>query len=118
MVSHLKSREFREEFFSLIRNDEIYIKLLSLHLYLLSDRLKHIYFPLSLRKLNEYMNLKKSTLILNSRKFPKRFLYYGYEHFHAHLPEELFFDDFTTFFKKANAQTYRDFSRAFESIES
>jgi hypothetical protein len=36
----MRSREFREEFLSLVRNDEIHIRLFSLHLYLLSERLQ------------------------------------------------------------------------------
>ena len=39
-VVHLHSPEFREEFFALIRNDEIYIRLYVMHLWLIADRLK------------------------------------------------------------------------------
>lgn len=41
VILHLHSPEFREEFYPLIRNDEIHTRLFSLHLWLLSDRLKH-----------------------------------------------------------------------------
>ena len=30
-VAHVKSRDFRDQFFKLIRNDDIHIRLLSLH---------------------------------------------------------------------------------------
>ena len=56
-------------------------------------------------------------MIMNSRKFPTPFMYHAYGAFHSHLPEELFFDDFVTFFKKSNAETYRQFSRSFEKID-
>jgi hypothetical protein len=42
-------------------------------------------------------------MILQTRKFPKDFMYHAYASFHSHLPEELFFEDFSTFFNKANA---------------
>lgn len=38
---HIHSPEFREEFYPLIRNDEIHAKLFCLHLWLLADRLRH-----------------------------------------------------------------------------
>jgi hypothetical protein len=40
IMLHMQSREFREEFLSLVRNDEIHIRLFSLHLYLLNERLQ------------------------------------------------------------------------------
>lgn len=54
---------------------------------------------------------------MNNRRFPKPFLYYAYENFHSHLPEELFFEDFTLGFKKANAQTFKHFGKACEEID-
>ena len=44
-VKHIKSLEFRDEFYKLIRNDDIHVRLLSLHLWLLSDRLKQMRPP-------------------------------------------------------------------------
>ena len=38
--------------------------------------------------------------------------------FHSHLPEELFYDDFVTFFKKANTSTVKAFSRAVKQIQA
>ncbi len=35
IIIHMRSREFREEFLQLVRNDEIHIRLFSLHLYLI-----------------------------------------------------------------------------------
>ena len=49
------------------------------------------------------MAFKKTQLIINSRKFPRKFLYHAYDAFHSHLPEELFFEDFVTFFNKCNS---------------
>lgn len=40
VIIHMKSREFREEFLQLVRNDDIHIRLFALHLYLLNERLK------------------------------------------------------------------------------
>jgi len=53
------------------------------------------------------LEYKRTLLILNnpSRFLPKPFMYFCYSQFHSHLPEELFFDDFTNFFRKANNQT-------------
>ena len=41
-VAHVKSRDFRDQFFKLIRNDDIHIRLLSLHQFMISERLKAI----------------------------------------------------------------------------
>lgn len=94
-----------------MRNDEIHIRLFSLHLYLLNEKLRLVmrHTPSLTTAPSEYLDYKKSVLLINSRKFPKSFLYHAYASFHSHLPEELFFDDFATFFSKANSQTYRAF---------
>lgn len=44
-------------------------------------------------------------------------MYHAYGAFHSHLPEELFFEDFVTFLKKSNAETYRQFNKTFEQID-
>lgn len=112
----MRSRSFREEFLQLVRNDEIHIRLFSLHLYLLTEKLKSAHVPIS--QIRDFLSLKKTLLILNSRRFPRNFLYHSYSAFHSHLPEELFFEDFSTFFKKANSQTSKAFSTAFEQIDT
>lgn len=45
-------------------------------------------------------------------------MYHAYASYHSHLPEELFFDDFATFFKKANSQTFKQLSKTFEKCDS
>lgn len=72
--------------------------------------------PFSLNRIKEYQDFKKSVFMLNARMFPKRFQYECYQKFHSHLPEELFFEDFMEFFKKANNQTFKQFNKAFELI--
>ena len=41
-VAHIKSRDFRDQFYKLIRNDDIHVRLASIHLFLLADRVKSI----------------------------------------------------------------------------
>jgi len=41
-VAHVKSRDFRDQFYKLIRNDDIHVRLASLHMFLLADRIKTI----------------------------------------------------------------------------
>jgi hypothetical protein len=117
----MKTREFREEFLQLVRNDEIHIRLFSLHLYLLTDRLKQGGFsgtPSLTQDFAGYIDFRSSLFVLHSLKFPRNpFMYHAYASFHSHLPEELFFDDFNTFFKKANQQTSKQFGKAFEEID-
>ena len=71
----MKSRPFRDEFFSLVRNDEIHIKLFSLHLFLITDRLRHmnINFGIFSKRWREYIDLKYTYFVLNNRKFPKSY---------------------------------------------
>jgi hypothetical protein len=57
-------------------------------------------------------------MILQTRKFPKDFMYHAYASFHSHLPEELFFEDFSTFFNKVNSQTFKGFSSTFEKCDN
>lgn len=114
---HMQSREFREEFLSLVRNDEIHIRLFSLHLYLLNERLQSPMQGAPSFPSKDYLALKRAQLTINSRRFPRHFMYHAYSVYHSHLPEELFFDDFVTFFKKANAQVFRGLQKGFEGLE-
>jgi hypothetical protein len=41
-----------------------------------------------------------------------------YQSFHSHLPEELFFEDFTTALNKAFKETYRGVGKALEKAET
>ena len=41
-VSHVKSYTFRDEFFKLVRNDDIHLRLLSLHFFLLAYKVKKL----------------------------------------------------------------------------
>ena len=41
-IAHVKSRDFRDQFYKLIRNEDIHVRLASLHLFLLADRVKTI----------------------------------------------------------------------------
>lgn len=113
----MRSRDFRDEFFNLVRNDEINIQLFSLHLFLMANRLKRTSQPFSVKHMREYLDYKKAVFMLNTRIFPKRFKYDMYEYFHSHLPEQLFYEDFQKFIAKANTQTFKQFSKAFSLIE-
>jgi len=109
--------EFREEFYALVRNDEIYARLFSLHLFLLADRLKQSSVTFSLRD-KLYWQHKYAVFVLSTRSFPKRFYLQSYGDFHGHLPEELFLTDFTQFIKRTNAQTYKAYSKVFATTAS
>ena len=64
------------------------------------------------------MDFRKSLFVLHSLKFPRNpFMYHAYASFHSHLPEELFFEDFTTFFNKANSTTTKQFAQTFKKID-
>ena len=116
-VLHLHSPDFREEFYGLIRNDEIYIRLYSLHLYLLAERLKACSVPLS-GQFSDFIEHRKALYVLSARRFPLIFYQNSYRNFHDHLPEELFFDDFKLYLRRANATTYKNYSRTFQEIDN
>ena len=110
-MAHIKSRQFRDEFFKLIRNDDVHIRLLSLHLWLISDRLKTIEAPSIIKSPRESIKVRKSKLVLSTRRFPSNFLYFGYQHFYNHLPEDLFFEDFASEFKNSCRLTFKHFDK-------
>jgi hypothetical protein len=88
-VMHLHSTEFREEFYGLIRNDEIYIRLYSLHLFLLAEKLKTSGAKLSsFDSYSSYFEFRKAVIILNTPKrlWPLHFYQFSYQGFHDHLP--------------------------------
>ena len=66
-VIHIHSPEFREEFYPLVRNDEIHTRVFCMHLWLLSDRLKHSNKALSFSK--AYLQHKQAVYILCGRRF-------------------------------------------------
>ena len=71
-VLHLHSPDFREEFYGLIRNDEIYLRIYSLHLFLLGERLKSYRIPVFSNP-SDYLELKKALYVLGARRFPTSF---------------------------------------------
>ena len=54
--------------------------------------------------------------VLGARRFNTTFYQNAYQNFHLHLPEELFYTDFVTFFKKANSITARGMAKAYKQI--
>lgn len=117
-VLHLHSPAFREEFYGLIRNDEIYIRLFCLHLFLLADRMRKCRVKVGSHGLSTFMEHKNMMLALGARRFGRDFYQKTYQNFHSHLPEELFYDDFVVFFKDTNKKTQRALSRAFKEIDA
>ena len=113
---HLHSSEFREEFYGLIRNDEIYIRLYSLHLFLLAERLKACHVPMR-ESVSDFYELRKVLYVLSARRFPLTFYQKSYQNFHDHLPEELFITDFRTFLTAANKKTYKNYSKVFSQLD-
>lgn len=114
---HLHSPPFREEFYGLIRNDEIYVRLYCLHLFLLADRLRNSRVSIVSHGLSVYMEHKKLMLALGARRYNRNFYQNTYQNFHSHLPEELFYEDFVVFFKDANKSTHKAFSRVYKQID-
>lgn len=78
-VLHMHSPEFREEFYPLVRHDECHIRLFSLHLWLLADRLKHTAQPMT--PLADYINHRRSLYVLCGRRFPQDFYRKQYSNF-------------------------------------
>lgn len=72
-VLHLHSPAFREEFYGLIRNDEIYVRLYCLHLFLLADRLRNSKVSILSHGLSAYMEHKKLMLALGARRYNRNF---------------------------------------------
>lgn len=70
-VYHMHSAEFREEFYPLVRHDEVHVRLFSIHLWLLADRLKHTSQPML--PLGAYLNHRYTLYVLCGRRFPKYF---------------------------------------------
>ena len=87
-VMHIHSSEFREEFYALIRNDEIHTRLYSLHLLLIAEKLKHSksqskgVFP----TYKLWFGYRWALFRLNSRILPLNFYQLSYAGFHSHLP--------------------------------
>ena len=71
VILHMHSPAFRTDFYPLVRNDQTHIRLFSLHLFLLQDRLKHS-VPQSFFS-REYIEWKRAIWILSGRRFPTYF---------------------------------------------
>jgi len=115
---HLHSPDFREEFYALVRNDEIYISLFSLHLVLLSDRLRKARVGIGSDGLFKFAEHQRTMLRLGARRYSSRFYQNAYNNWHSHLPEELFYEDFVSHFKRSNAAMHKSFLKAFHSADS
>ena len=97
-VAHVKSRDFRDQFFKLMRNDDIYIRLMSLHMFMISERLKALDIS------QENITLKSNPKMVyefqlakyrfGMRRYPESYQQFLYSHFYSHLPGDLFFTDF------------------------
>ena len=70
---HLHSPAFREEFYGLVRNDEIYVKLFCLHLFLLGDRLRICRVKISSHGLMPYMSYQRAMYSLAARRMNRTF---------------------------------------------
>ena len=69
----MHSAEFRDDFYPLIKNDEIYLKMFCLHLWLISDRLKH--------STTGSLEYRMAKWVLCGRRFPNKFYSDSYLHF-------------------------------------
>lgn len=69
----MHSTAFREEFYGLVRNDEIYVRLYCLHLFLLAERLRMSKITVSNHGLSVYMDHRRAMLALGARRFNRTF---------------------------------------------
>ena len=79
-VKHIKSYTFREEFFKLIRNDDIHLRLLSLHMFLLADAVTHLNRDPSAGWRNA-VALRQAQYRLGQSRYPMPFKLFLYKHF-------------------------------------
>ena len=117
-VLHIHSPAFREEFYGLIRHDEIHVRLFSMHLFLLADRMRMSRVTIFNHGLASTYEHKKTMFALGARRFNRIFYQNTYQNFHSHLPEELFYTDFKTFFKKTNKNVYKVLGKTFKQMDS
>lgn len=104
VVQYLKSNEFYKEFAPFVQNNDTFIKLLCLHISMLTHSLmNNNYTPPDdqgwKKRLSANWEIRKATFVMNSCKYPTHFLSFLYQQFHSHLPEELFYEDFVEFFQ-------------------
>ena len=111
---HIHSPDFREEFYPLVRHDEIHLRLFSLHLWLLSDRLKHSVVPVT--PIANYWQHKRTLYVICGRRFPSSFYSNQYENFQdsESLPSHLFQQDFTAHLNRSNSETYKSMTQVFQ----
>ena len=117
-VLHIHSPAFREEFYGLIRHDEIHVRLFSMHLFLLADRMRMSRITIFNHGLASVFEHKRTMFVLGARRFNRIFYQNTYQNFHSHLPEELFYKDFIKFFKKTNKNVYKIMAKTFKSIDA
>lgn len=104
IIDYLQSEDFKSEFAPFVKNNDIFIKLLCLHVSLITNSIINgsmdsTAMPI-VQSFKFSYDLRKSTFLLNSGRFPSRFMSLLYHKFHSHLPEELFYDDFVKFYRK------------------
>ena len=64
----------------------------------------------------DYQQLLQAQWVLGTRRYPMNHKYFLYRHFHNHLPEQLFFEDFEAALKEADKQT-QVFSSIFKQVD-
>ena len=52
------------------------------------------------------------------RVYPRTFKHFLYRHFHNHLPEELFFEDFEKALKKSDKLTVKGYNALFKTLDA
>ena len=112
-VKHIKSEEFRTEFFKLVRNDDIHIRLLTLHMYLLADTTRRLRTPLN-TNFKRFYELK---FRLGNSYYPEPFNYFLYKHFFVHLPSELFMGDFKDLLRVGKKDIWKSYGKLFKAID-
>lgn len=106
-VEYLKSDEFKESYLPIERNNDVLIRTLHLHMWLISRALMHQTPP----SWKATLQLRTSLVRMNTHRFPWQLREHFYSSFHSHLPIELFMDDFEVFFLDSGRNLWRQMKR-------
>ena len=71
-----------------------------------------------LANFRKYKELKEAQFVIGLSRYPQSHKYFLYRHFHSHLPEDLFFEDFTQALKASNRISFKAYSKAFREIDA
>ena len=95
----------------------MHLAILSAHYYLMADTLRRVRHSESrltrLQSFREYRKLRQAQFCFTMCRFTPSHWYFLYRHFHSHLPEDLFFEDFKRTLMQNNYKTFKTYQGAF-----